>query len=69
MTQTVRMTLEAARINAGLTQKQVCEALGISATTIVLWEHGDRMPPVDKAIKMAELYGVPMECINFCRKS
>lgn len=69
MTQTIRMTLEAARVNAGLTQKDVCKALDISLTTIWMWERGDRVPPVDKAIKLAELYGVPMEFINFSRKS
>ena len=68
MTQTIRMTLEAARVNAGLTQKQVCDAIGISMTTIGLWEHGDRLPSVDKAIKLAELYKVPLECINFAKK-
>lgn len=68
MTQKVRITLEAARVNAGLTQKQVCDAIDISLTTIGLWEHGDRMPTVDKAIKLAELYGVPLDCINFARK-
>ena len=68
MTQKVRMTLEAARVNAGLTQKQVCDAINISLTTIGLWEHGDRIPTVDKAIKLSELYGVPLDCINFARK-
>ena len=68
MTNAVRMTLEAARVNAGLTQKQVCEALDVSTTTIWLWERGDRVPPVDKAIKMSELYGVPLECINFTKR-
>ena len=68
MTQKLRMTLEAARVNAGLTQKQVCDAIDISMTTIGLWEHGDRMPTVDKAIKLSELYGVPLDCINFAKK-
>jgi len=68
MTQTVRMTLEAARVNAGLTQKQVCESVGISMTTIGLWEKGERIPSVDKALKLSELYKVPLECINFTRK-
>lgn len=68
MTQKIRMTLEAARVNAGLTQKQVCDAIDISMTTIGLWEHGDRMPTVDKAIKLSELYGVPLDCINFAKK-
>ncbi len=69
MTQKLRMTLEAARVNAGLTQKQVCDAIDISMTTIGLWEHGDRMPTVDKAIKLSELYGIPLDCINFAKKS
>jgi len=68
MTQSIRMTLEAARVNAGLTQKQVCDAIGISMTTIWMWERGDRLPSVDKAIKLAELYKVPLEAINFAKK-
>ena len=68
MTQKVRLTLEAARVNAGLTRKQVCDAIGISLTTIGMWEHGDRTPTVDKAIALSELYGVPLDCINFARK-
>ncbi len=68
MTQKVRITLEAARVNAGLTQKQVCDTIDISLTTIGLWEKGDRMPTVDKAIALSELYGVPLDCINFTRK-
>lgn len=68
MTQKVRMTLEAARVNAGLTQKQVCDAIDVSLTTIGMWEHGDRLPTVDKAIALSELYGVPLDCINFARK-
>ena len=68
MTQKVRMTLEAARVNAGLTQKQVCDAIDISLTTIGMGEHGDRLPTVDKAIALAELYGVPLDSINFARK-
>ena len=68
MTQTVRITLEAARVNAGLTQKQVCDAVGISLTTIGMWEHGERLPSVDKAIELAELYKVPLECINFAKR-
>ena len=69
MTQTIRMSLEAARVNAGMTQAEVCEAIKISHTTIWLWESGKRVPPVDKAIALAELYHIPLEAINFCKKS
>ena len=68
MTQTIRMTLEAARVNAGFTQKQVSQAIGVSVATIVLWEKGERMPSVEKALNLAGLYKVPLECINITKK-
>ena len=68
MTQTIRMTLAAARVNAGLTQKQVCDAIGISLPTLCMWERGYRSPKVDNAIKLAKLYNVPLENINFAKK-
>lgn len=33
-----KISLEAARVNAGLTQKELAEKLGVSNTTIVNWE-------------------------------
>lgn len=69
MNEKLRISLEAARVNAKLTQSQVCEALGISLTTIIKWEHGDRMPTADKAVELANLYGLKLDDINFCRKS
>ena len=63
-----RISLEAARVNAGLTQKDVCKALKVSTTTMCLWERGDRVPPADKARALCDLYRLPMDCINFCRK-
>lgn len=68
MRQTIRITLEAARVNAGFTQKQVSSEIGVSVATIVLWEKGERIPSVEKALKLAELYKVPLECINFAKK-
>lgn len=34
-----KITLKAARINAGLTQKELAEKVGKSETTIVKWEN------------------------------
>lgn len=69
MGEKLRISLEAARVNAKMTQVQVCEALGISLATLVKWEHGERMPTADKAVDMANLYGLRLDDINFCRKS
>ena len=62
----IRITLEAARVNAKMTQLQVAQALGVSLTTIVKWEKGVTVPAVDKAIALAELYSMPMDNIIFC---
>ncbi len=34
-----KLTLKAARVNAGLTQKELAELIGKSETTIVKWEN------------------------------
>lgn len=61
-----RISLEAARVNAKLTQKEACERLGISVATMVNWENGKTAPSVDNAQKLCDLYGVKLDDINFC---
>lgn len=34
----VKLTLKAARVNAGLTQKQLANLMGISESTMIKWE-------------------------------
>lgn len=65
----IRITLKAARVNAGYTQDQVCTHIGCTKATLVNWEAGNTSPTVDKAIELAELYKLPLESIDFCRKS
>ena len=69
MGEKLRITLEAARVNAGMLQKEVCERLGVSLTTLVNWESGKTMPSVDRALELANLYGIRLDDINFCRKT
>lgn len=64
-----RISLAAARVNAGLTQKEVAEAIGISNVTLIKWENGETVPTADKAEQLARLYKCPLNRINFCRKS
>lgn len=61
----VKMTLEAARRNVGLTQKEAAEKIGVSNKTLGNWEHGNTFPPVDIIPKICDLYGVSYDHINF----
>lgn len=38
----VKITLEAARVNTGLTQEQLAEKMGVSRQTVIDWENGKR---------------------------
>ena len=51
-----RITLKAARVNAGFTQKEVAESIGVAETTIVNWENGKNKMPIDGLVKLANLY-------------
>lgn len=57
------ITLKAARINAGLTQKELADRLGISNTTVNNWENGDTEPTLSQLRKLSELSGIPMDFI------
>ncbi len=56
----VKLTLEAARVNAGLTQAQAAEKLGVDASTIGNWERGKTSPSFKYILDMSDLYGIPV---------
>lgn len=64
-----RISLEAARINARLTQRQLAEALDISVGTVVNWENGKSEPSLSQLRKISELSGIPMDFIFVPEKS
>lgn len=51
-------SIKAARVNAGLTQKEAAKALGVSETTVIKWEKGASVPLADKFLEMCHLYKV-----------
>lgn len=61
----MRLTLRAARVNAGLTQQQVLEATGYARSTLARWEKGKTRPRVNDLEVLCKLYGVPVECIEW----
>lgn len=61
----LKISLEAARVNAGLTQKEAAQKLNISNSTLGKWEKGISFPTADKIQNLCELYGVGYDHINF----
>lgn len=60
-----KISLEAARVNAGYSQKVAAQKLNISNTTLGKWEKGESFPTADKIPEICELYGVHYDHINF----
>ena len=63
-----KISLEAARRNAGLSQKDAAKALKISNTTLGKWERGESFPTADKIPEICGLYGVHYDDLNFLPK-
>ncbi len=59
------ITLKAARVNAGLTQKEAAKRLGVSNKTIWAWETGNTLPSAKKIKAICELYKMPYDSIIF----
>jgi len=59
------ISLKAARVNAGLTQKEAAEALKIDRGTLIKYEAYKSMPNVEMARRIAELYALPSDNIKF----
>lgn len=60
-----KITLKAARVNAGLSQKEAANKLNISNKTLCNWENGVSTPKVEKIDAICSLYGVSYDAINF----
>ena len=61
----MRLSLKAARTNAGLRQIDMAVALGVSKKTIGAWENGKSMPTADKIDAICALLGVSYDDIRW----
>ena len=61
----VKITLKAARVNAGLSQKEAAKRLGVSNKTLHSWESGKTFPSADKIDALCALYGIAYDNIIF----
>lgn len=67
--ETLKISLAAARVNAGMTQKDAAEAMHVSTQTIVNWEKGRIEPRIGDSEKLCRLYKIPYDNIFFNGKS
>lgn len=61
----LRITLKAARVNAGYSQKSAAKALRISNKTLSRWESGESFPNVEKIKLICELYKITYDELIF----
>ena len=60
-----KITLKAARVNAGISQRNAAMALNISRSTLHNYELGKTVPGWDVVRRIEKLYGLPADYIFF----
>lgn len=65
----LKISLAAARVNAGLTQDDVAKVLKVGKQTIVSWEKGKSEPKMSQSRQLSELYNMPLDYIFLPEKS
>ena len=64
-----KISLAAARVNAGYEQKEAAQRLGVTPPTLRSWERGDTLPDYQKVGEIESLYRYPKDFIFFGKRS
>lgn len=67
MNQPIRITLAAARVNAGFTQREAAKLLEINVATLQNYERGKTCPSWEVVRKMEDIYEMSSDYFNFDR--
>ena len=65
----MQISLKAARVNAGLTQKEAAQEIGVDVSTILSWEKGKTSPKATHLEALCKLYHMPVDHIFLSEKS
>ncbi|MCB4356235.1 XRE family transcriptional regulator [Levilactobacillus brevis] len=65
----VQITLEAARHNAGYSQKQAAAHLGIHYQTLAAWERDSSNVGIKTIERLSQLYHIPKDYLFFGNKN
>ena len=52
-----KFNIKEARFNAGFTQTELANALGVTQSTVTYWENGTNVPTSENIAKIAEIFG------------
>lgn len=63
------ISLTAARVNAGFTQENAAEKLGVNKKTLANWEKGKSAPDINQFRELCALYNMPGDYIFLPSKS
>lgn len=63
----MRWRLEACRVQAKMTQREVADALGISEATLINYEKGRTAVRIERAQELSALYGIPLDLMDFSK--
>jgi transcriptional regulator with XRE-family HTH domain len=58
-----KIRIAAARVNAGMTQQELADAVGVSKTTVINWESNKTDPSVVALREISKISGVPIDFI------
>lgn len=58
---TMKKVLISLRKQAGITQEQIAEKIGVSRQAVVNWEKGESNPDIDNCIALADLYHISLD--------
>lgn len=64
----MKITLKAARVNKGYTQKEAAEILGISRESLANYEKGNTFPNAEKLGRIETLYDISYDDIIFLKR-
>lgn len=60
----MKFKLSALRTNAGLTQSQLADKVGVTSVTICMWENGKAIPRLDLAVKTCKILNCIVEDVE-----
>lgn len=63
-----KISLKAARVNAGMQQEVAAAKLHVDTATLRSWERGKTIPGYDKVMEMCRLYNYPIDYIFLGRR-
>lgn len=58
-----KIIIAAARVNAGMNQREMAKYVGVDVSTVCNWEKGKSEPSVSQLRMISEASGIPMDFI------